>query len=169
MSDTPLLYSIDPAMMKILITITVVTIIQFTVIGQTNQRFTSLEEALKESENVKWVDLVCTDIPKMTKHVNKLTTLESLYLTGCKLEALPEGIGQIQSLGLLNIQDNDLRSLPAELKNLNKLTVVNLRNNGFEKLPKVLSTLPNLREIDLSGNVQLNLNKTLTTLRKSIR
>lgn len=70
-----------------------VLLAQLVVNAQATQRITSFEEALKELESAKLLDLVCSDIPEITAQITKLQKLESLYLTGCGIDALPEGIG----------------------------------------------------------------------------
>lgn len=78
--------------MKTVLTLAIVLVTQLTVIGQANQRFTSFEEAFKDPEKVKWLDLVCEDIPRITEQINQLPNLESLYFKGCDLKQLPEGV-----------------------------------------------------------------------------
>ena len=166
MIDRQMRITYAPSATKALLMLAAVLLVPFMLMGQTSQRFTSLELALENPEKVQWLDLVCDDITSVSDYVMSLPNLESLYLTGCDLEELPKGIGQAGRLGLLNVQDNHLSHLPTELKDLQLLTVVNLRNNNFEEVPQVLSRLSNLREIDLSGNEQLDLDQAFTTLSK---
>ena len=129
--------------------------------GQSAQKYTTLNEAMKASEKVEWLDLICEDVPKIANRFGELPKLESLYLRGCKLSELPEGMEEASNLGLLNVQDNDLKTLPTELSELKELSVINLRNNAFRKVPKALLSLPKLREVDLTGNKELKLKRAL--------
>ena len=99
----------------ILLFVVFVLFFQFSLFGQGDRRFTSLEEASQQPEEVKWLDLDCEDFPLLPEKADQLINLESLYLTDCKLQQLPDGLGELESLGLLNVQDNKLSSLPADM------------------------------------------------------
>lgn len=53
-------------------------------------------EALED----KWLDLICADVSKIITYIDVFSNVESLYLTGCELEDLPKGIGNLRNLKL---------------------------------------------------------------------
>ncbi|MEL6538197.1 MAG: leucine-rich repeat domain-containing protein [Bacteroidota bacterium] len=130
-------------------------------LGQGN-KYTSWAEALSATEQVEWLDLDCPEIQEIPRHISRLPQLQSLYLTGCDLGVLPDGVEAVESLTLLNVQDNRLGTLPPN--KWQNLRVINLRNNQLEKFPTTLLGLPHLREVDLSGNTGLDITQTLTSL-----
>ena len=71
------------------------------------------------------------------------------------LRALPETIGNLSHLKVLNLRYNYLRSLPLTIKELTQLVVLNLGNNHLEEIPLEIYTLPHLRVLRLEGNESL--------------
>lgn len=69
-----------------------------------------------------------------------------------QLEQLPETIGSLQNLLVLNLCNNRLTSLPSELGLLKKLLRLNLGMNQLEALPPSIGELRELRHIGLSDN-----------------
>ena len=99
--------------------------------------------------------MVCSELPMLERYADSLMHLESLYLKGCDLKELPQGIENIKSLVLLNVQDNQLSDLPEEmqhLENLPNLKVVLLRNNKLDQLPEDVKSLSGVEVLELSGN-----------------
>eukprot|EP00064_Thunnus_orientalis_P006283 superscaffoldBa00000649_g6299 len=68
------------------------------------------------------------------------------------LEQLPETIGRLQNLLVLNLCNNRLKTLPNELGLLRKLHTLNLGLNRLEALPSSVAALKELRHIGLSDN-----------------
>jgi hypothetical protein len=90
----------------------------------------SLEEALKEPDSVKVLDIAMQD-PKLT--------------------ALPAEIGLLVNLECLDVSYNRISTLPTEFSKLQKLQKLNLSGNHYmANFPEVLKELPNLVEVDLT-------------------
>lgn len=69
-----------------------------------------------------------------------------------QLEQLPETIGRLQNLLILNLCNNRLTSLPYEVGLLKHLQTLKLGLNQLEALPASIAGLKELRHIGLSDN-----------------
>ena len=89
-----------------------------------------LENALKEVEKVKTLDIA----------MQKLTVIS------------PE-IGKLKNLKCLDLSFNRMGTLPDEFKNLRNLEYLNLSGTRFmAKLPVVLKELPNLKVLNIADH-----------------
>ncbi len=69
------------------------------------------------------------------------------------LTALPESLGQLPQLRVLNLADNELTALPESLSQLTQLRNFDLRKNQLTALPELLGHLTQLQTLDLSYNL----------------
>ena len=91
----------------------------------------------------------------LPESLGQLQSLEYLYLAGNQLTgALPESLGQLQFLRYLVLAGNQLTgSLPESLGQLQSLQVLDLSYNQLTgSLPESLGQLQSLRVLDLSAN-----------------
>ena len=77
------------------------------------------------------------------------------------MSSLPEQIGNLTALKVLNLSNNQLTTLPEQIRNLTALTVLNLARNQLTTLPEQIGNLTALKSLDLSQN-------QLTTLPEKI-
>jgi len=78
--------------------------------------------------------------------------LTELNLHCNKLQALPDGLGQLQQLATLKLSDNALQQLPASMGQLRQLSSLDLSGNELQQLPDSLGKLLRLATLDLSRN-----------------
>ena len=64
---------------------------------------------------------------------------------------LPEAIGNLVNLKILNASSNNIKSLPT-WENLECLETLDLAHNLFTKLPDTLEHIHNLKTLNLIGN-----------------
>jgi len=69
-----------------------------------------------------------------------------------RLASLPDEIGELANLEVLQLGGGQLTALPASLARCTKLREINLYNNKLAQLPPVLLELPALRELTLGKN-----------------
>ncbi|CAK9118529.1 unnamed protein product [Durusdinium trenchii] len=80
--------------------------------------------------------------------------LQQLWLHGNDLEELPEELGDLQSLAILELHHNRLKSLPKSLEKLQKLNWLFAHCNELKDLRiiKTLNSLPRLKIVGLGCN-----------------
>ncbi len=84
------------------------------------------------------------------KYEIKGTNITKLKIPFQEIEQLPENIGSLTKLKVLDIKGNKLKSLPKSFKNLINLEILNLSANVSIKLPEYLSEFKNLIELDIA-------------------
>jgi internalin A len=87
-----------------------------------------------------------------------------LDLSGLELTSVPESIGQLANLTVLNLFQNQLTSVPKELGNLANLTQLFLDQNQLTAVPKELGNLANLTLLSLYQNQLTSVPKELGNL-----
>lgn len=83
--------------------------------------------------------------------IGRLTTLRILDVSSNQITSLPETIGRLTELRVLNASDNALTSLPASLSELTNLQTVKVARNRLTSLPSLESS-EFLQEVDAHAN-----------------
>ncbi len=102
-----------------------------------------------------------------TSFGSKLLKLEKLCLQLNNLMGLPESIGELGSLRILDLHFNKLRSLPPTIGKLLKLEALNVSSNfnNLTSLPHEIGELISLTHLDLSFNQIRELPPSLAKLK----
>ncbi|XP_026180234.1 volume-regulated anion channel subunit LRRC8D [Mastacembelus armatus] len=87
-------------------------------------------------------------------HLRRLSCLRLAYN---RVLAVPDSVGVLRALEVLDLSNNQLRSLPPALFTLHRLCRLLLAGNLLEELPAEVKALQLLTELDLSGNRLENL------------
>ena len=69
-----------------------------------------------------------------------------------QVEKLPESIGKLKQLKILDLGYNKLVKLPKELRNLVGITRLNLMFNLFTEIPLMIRKMVTLKELEFQGN-----------------
>ncbi len=80
---------------------------------------------------------------------SKLTALETIDLSHCNVEEIPEVFFQIHSLKSLILRKNYINKIPKQIANLSKLEVLDVWSNPIESFPEEITTLTNLRYLNI--------------------
>jgi leucine-rich repeat protein SHOC2 len=110
---------------------------------------------------VKWLDLRRNRLADITS-LNENILLDSLKILNLESNSISNlsGIGKFKNLRMLNLSENKIDSLPEEIGRLENLAILDISdNNSLVTLPVSLGDLQNLKILNLS---YLNL-KTLPT------
>lgn len=83
---------------------------------------------------------------------NKKSKKISLYINNYSIDTLPDSIGELSHLKVLDLSNNSLKYLPKEIGNLKNLEILDLRNNQIEELPIEISFLKRLESLYISNN-----------------
>ncbi len=103
--------------------------------------------ALPSSDSLQHLVLTQCELPFGA--LPPLPALKTLTLHGCRWASLPSGMGQMQQLESLTVEDCPLATLDA-LPPLPALRVISLCRTRLEALPVVLETLPRLELFEAS-------------------
>jgi hypothetical protein len=87
--------------------------------------------------------------------IGNIISLKILDLHNNKLNSLPESIGNLVNLISLDLDDNSLITLPESLVNLSKLKTLGLTNNKVIKLPNQMTKLTSLKNLFVNDNTKL--------------
>ncbi|MFX0116566.1 MAG: leucine-rich repeat domain-containing protein [Candidatus Hodarchaeota archaeon] len=108
-----------------------------------------------------------TDIKEVPRSLGKLKKLEYLSITNnSNLAKLPENIGDLRNLKVLNINGGKLRSLPTSITSLDSLVYLGITNNNLDDLPSGFGNLSSLQWLDLRGNRLAKARENIQDLRK---
>jgi hypothetical protein len=73
-------------------------------------------------------------------------------LSNNKLISLPQALGQLSSLQILDLCHNNLKSLPESLGNLKSLILLKASNNELSALPNSIGSSSSLKTLDVESN-----------------
>lgn len=101
---------------------------------------------------LEWINLNFNPVEHLPDAIGELARLEILQLSEAKLTRLPESIGKLKRLLFLRIDDSGLPALPESIGDLSALIKLHLSGNRIETLPESMARLTQLEYVDLSDN-----------------
>ncbi|MGA7178512.1 MAG: leucine-rich repeat domain-containing protein [Thiobacillaceae bacterium] len=110
-----------------------------------------LDERIQELADLKQLSLNCK-LDIVPEAIGQLTQLQTLDVSGNQLTALPEAIGQLTQLQTLDVSGNQLTALPATIGQLTQLQTLYVSGNRLTALPATIGQLTQLQTLDVSGN-----------------
>jgi Leucine-rich repeat (LRR) protein len=115
--------------------------------------YKTLEEALKQKDCVKCLDLSKQRLKEIPSEVYQFPNLEKLILTKNKIKHIPDSLSQLHKLHYLDLGSNYIDALPATLSTLPIDTLI-MWDNPIYELPEELSQW-DLKYLDLRA-IQMN-------------
>jgi Leucine-rich repeat (LRR) protein len=109
----------------------------------------------------EWENYNSNVIRGIPDEIGQLKNLEVLDLSLVELASLPDGVGQLESLRTLALRQNPLTSLPESLGLLQNLVSLDLFYSQLTSLPDSLRLLKNLVSLNLEGNSLTSLPEAL--------
>ncbi|ESQ41763.1 hypothetical protein EUTSA_v10012455mg [Eutrema salsugineum] len=106
---------------------------------------------------LRWLDLDRTSIKELPENIGNLTALEVLQARGTAIKRVPWSIARLTRLQVLAIGNRfynpeGLHSLCPHLSRFDELRALCLSNMNMIEIPSSVGNLWNLLELDLSGN-----------------
>ncbi|WP_456441918.1 leucine-rich repeat domain-containing protein [Psychroserpens sp.] len=153
-------------------------------------KLTKLPDNIELLSNLEVLSLASNNIKVLSEDLGKLTNLKLLSLTNNRrLEDLPESIGDLKCLQLLDVSGTSLtqlreeianntelviinanaskiKTIPKHIGNLTKLVTLNLAANKLTKIPKSIDNLGNLQNLSLSSNDISEIPSEISNLKK---
>ncbi|WP_299189386.1 hypothetical protein [uncultured Aquimarina sp.] len=126
----------------------------------------SLEEALKNPEKVKGLQIRDKGLEKIPNEIVKLVNLEYLRLHHNRFEKIPDFIFKMNTIKVLEIGGNKLNAIPEGIGQMTQLEYLGLKANGLTTLPKSIGILTNLKHLDLDFNPLITLPESIKNLTK---
>ena len=114
--------------------------------------FYTLEEAMKQPEEVKHLSLRERNFKTFPKEILTFKNLEELDITMNLFTTLPDSIGKLKKLTYLSCSYGKLTSLPASIGELENLESLVLLDNYLTTLPPEVGNLKKLRRLNLVLN-----------------
>jgi Leucine-rich repeat (LRR) protein len=107
-------------------------------------------------------------LTSLPESIGNLRGLQVLQLDHNKLTSLPESIGNLTALWWLKANNNQLTALPESIGNT-ALVVLDLSNNQLTSLPESIWNLTDLRGLHIDGNQLTSLPDSIGNLRNLSR
>ncbi|XP_019617590.1 PREDICTED: uncharacterized protein LOC109464922 isoform X2 [Branchiostoma belcheri] len=127
-----------------------------------------LPDKISQLTGLTRLDIDNCQFDEFPRQVLQLEGLEMLYLGNWagegKPSLVPEDIGRLKNLLVLNLQNSGLESLPDGVGELSELLKLNINANRFTSVPEQIMNLSNIRELHLSDNRISRLPLTLSKL-----
>ncbi len=118
----------------------------------TMREFTSIEEAMKNPEQVVKLSLRKQRLKSIPKEVYLFPNLQYLDLTKNQIEEVSDSIGMLHNLQVLILSKNKIQGLPREIGDLSNLKILNINQNELVALPPQIGKLKKLEILDLWSN-----------------
>jgi Leucine-rich repeat (LRR) protein len=102
---------------------------------------------------LRYLDATGLPITALPKSLHKLQNMQTLLLSNCALESLPDNICSLLNLCYLDLSGNrSLNKLPISFGELSALSVLKLFGcSKLDQLPESIHKLKSLRHLDMSG------------------
>ena len=132
-----------------------------------SKEFNNLNEALQDTAHVFRLNLSNQNINIPNSIWSKFPNLQYLSLKNDHLDHIPEGIGSLKNLKILDLSGNDFKVLPdnfTQLIHLQELYLNDDKNLKLEQSIKILSQLPQLHSLHIENDGLKTLPKNISKL-----
>jgi len=85
-----------------------------------------------------------------TDDIQGFQHLESLSFNLCNITSLPESLGKLPNLKVLDLAGSSIETLPGHMAQMQRLTSLNLSHTKLTNIPSFIFSLPFLKVLDLS-------------------
>ncbi|EAQ40562.3 T9SS type A sorting domain-containing protein [Polaribacter sp. MED152] len=103
-------------------------------------------------------------LTSLPNEIGNINTLEILDVSSNILATLPSTIGDLDNLEDLTLDNNNLKSLPTTIGALSNLKILQLTGNELTSLPNEIGDLSNLENLSIGQQSKVENNETIRTL-----
>lgn len=114
--------------------------------------------------NLEELGFFSCNFAKIPLAIFNCTKLKNLWISGSKIQEIPDEINNLRALEVLKLNNNNIKKIPHDLTLLN-LTVLDLGCNMLDELPITICNLPNLTILKLHVNCLRYLPQELINLK----
>ncbi|XP_048565996.1 disease resistance protein RGA2-like [Triticum urartu] len=120
--------------------------------GQSTSSSVLMPSSIHKSKLLRYLDATSLPITSLPKSFHTLKYMQTLILSKCSLETLPDNISSLNKLCHLDLSGNlSLNKLPGSLGKLSKLSFLNLLGcSMLQELPESVYELICLQHLDMS-------------------
>lgn len=134
-----------------LITATNVLPDQVCILDLSGQNYSMIPEDVFKYQNLSALILNNNPITSLAG-INKLSHLTDLEVGNARLQEVPNEVGELKSLQVLQLYRNQIESIPAGVGKLNELRSLNLSGNKINSFSEEINKLTKLEWLELRGN-----------------
>lgn len=131
--------------------------------------YTSLEEALKNPEQVYRLNLRKQKLTSIPIEIGRFTNLQELDISKNKINELPSYIENLPNLQYLDASNNYLTTLPSEIGKCLSLKKLILNRNYIETLPPSMGYLIHLEYLDMWSNSIIEFPESMSLLAETLK
>ncbi|XP_020162864.1 uncharacterized protein [Aegilops tauschii subsp. strangulata] len=120
--------------------------------GQSTSSKIRLPRSIKKMKLLRYLDATGLPVSSLSKSMHTLQNMETLIMSNCSLETLPDNVCSLHKLCYLDLSGNrSLNNLPTLLGKLSKLSFLNLSGCSIlQEVPKSMCQLTCLQHLDMS-------------------
>ena len=116
-------------------------------------RISTLPNELCSLENLSYLRLYNNrTLVSLPENLGNLVNLELLDIAGTKVQQFPASIGKCNNLKHITANACNIQSIPTEIAGCRSLSYVNLGANKIDIIPKEIASCTNLKNLNLSSN-----------------
>ncbi|HEV7495218.1 COR domain-containing protein [Baekduia sp.] len=109
-------------------------------------------ERFERAHDSRELSLTGLHLEELPAEVHQLRTLTRLSLVDCGLRRLPEWLGDLEALEVIDLGSNPLEILPESMGHLTRLRALGLSTTGLTEVPASLAGHPSLLALIAPGN-----------------
>ncbi len=107
-----------------------------------------------------------TSITEVPDEISKLTKLQSLSMTGCKIQKVSPKIAELKELEALDLFANKLTEFPLPVLELTNLKVLGIGANKIRTLPDDINKLIHLERLSMTSTLITSLPESMIGMQK---
>ncbi|XP_056162448.1 disease resistance protein L6-like [Syzygium oleosum] len=130
-------------------------------------RLEQIDSSIEDMKSLVRLDLArCEMLKELPNGIGALQNLEILNISGTKIKELPDGIGALKNLEILNISSTEIREISESIGALQNLEILNISSTEIKELPDSIGNLKNLEILDIGGTGMKELPNGIGRLKK---
>lgn len=138
------------------------------IIGNRKLDYDDFFKKLSKIKSLKKISLIDNKLQKIPKSITQIEQLKQLYITGNENLNYEDLISRLSEIAIeeLSIPLNSLSELPENIGDLKQLKVLDIRRNYIEQLPTELKNADSLKSLSADHNLFVNVPSELLKIKE---